>query len=66
MKVTGSPTVEGFTVESTESNVGSKLGAFTVCVGSDPVLGLKFPSPLNAAVTVCCPAASVAVTNWAP
>ena len=41
--------------------VAGKLGELTVCVGSDPLLGLKFTSPLYAAVTECCPAVRVDV-----
>ena len=63
MKVTDWPTVDGSSDDVSVVVVACKLGELTVCVGSDPVLGLKFPSPLNAAVTVCCPAVSVDVAN---
>ena len=38
--------------------VAWRFGALTVCVGSEPVLGATFVSPLYAAETVCGPAVS--------
>ncbi len=45
--------------------VDCKFAGFTVCVGSDPLLGLTFASPLYAAKTECCPTVRVEVGNCA-
>ena len=65
VKVTCWPTVDGLSEDVSVVVVACKLGAFTVCVGSDPLLGLTFASPLYAAETVCDPAVSVDVVNCA-
>ena len=59
VKVTCWPTVDGFNEDVSVVMVACKAGRFTVCVGSDPLLGLTFASPLYAAETVCEPAVSV-------
>jgi hypothetical protein len=65
VKVTCWPTVEGFKDNASVVVVAGRFDELTVCVGSDPLLGLTFVSPLYAAETECGPAVSVDVTNCA-
>src|SRR5271155_821919 len=65
VKVTGWPDVDRLAEDASVVVVGCRLGASTVCVGRDPVLEMTFASPLDDAVTECCPAVSVDVTNCA-
>ena len=65
MKVTVWPTVEGLSDDFNVVAVESRTGALTDCEGSDPLLAFTFASPLYDAETVCEPAASVEVVNWA-
>ena len=59
VKVTLCPNTDGFGAEVTLVVV---LALFTVCVGNDPLLVLKLPSPLYATVTGCAATARVVVT----
>ena len=63
VNVTCWPTVDGFNEDVSVVVVDCEFGEFTVCVGSDPLLGLTLASPLYAAVTECCPAASVEINE---
>jgi hypothetical protein len=65
VKVTCWPTVDGFNDDVSVVIVACEFAAFTVCVGSDPLLGLTFVSPLYAAETECGPTVRVEVGNFA-
>src|SRR5438552_13201934 len=62
VKVTAWPKAEGLLSEVTVVEV---LAWLTVCVGNDPVLGLKLASPAYCAVMLCAPTLRVEVAKVA-